>query len=175
MASDRQTLLAKANASAKHNLMSVGGCADAPVDVDTAGNADGKRPCLGNGKTVLMTTSTQADFVECRREVIIRNGLVSRGYYQEWPSSSSCCGQGNQENMARLNLPQATWIETFLEGVTDKSTGLPLFSELVWFVYKVSGVMCSPSACEHYWSIEGWITEVVIDESVDEEEEEPEA
>ena len=64
----------------------------------------------------------------------------------------------DQENMARLNLPQATWIETFLEGVTDKSTGLPLFSDfadnLTWFVYKVSGVMCSASACEHYWSIE---------------------
>jgi len=44
-----------------------------------------------------------------------------------------------------------------LEGVADKSTGLPLFSEFVWFVYKVSGVMCSASACEHYWSIEGWI------------------
>ncbi len=29
-----------------------------------------------------------------------------------------------------IKLPQATWIETFLEGVTDKSTGLPLFSEL---------------------------------------------
>jgi hypothetical protein len=40
----------------------------------------------------------------------------------------------DQENMGRLNLPQATWIETFLEGVTDKSTGLPLFSELAWFV-----------------------------------------
>jgi hypothetical protein len=35
-----------------------------------------------------------------------------------------------------LKLPQATWISTFLEGVTDKSTGLPLFSELVWFEYK---------------------------------------
>jgi hypothetical protein len=56
-----------------------------------------------------------------------------------------------------LKLPQATWIETFLEGVTDKNTGLPLFSELVWFVYKVSGVMCSASVCEHFWSIEGWI------------------
>ncbi len=105
------------------------------------------------------------------------------------------------------------------KGVTDKSTGLPLFSELVWFVYKVSGVMCSASPCEHnYWSIEGWIhsqrrnrldqnliqklveklvrahtdlvmreslddtlrdllpwdIELVIDESVDEKEEEPE-
>ena len=35
-----------------------------------------------------------------------------------------------------LKLPQETWISTFLEGVTDKNTGLPLFSELVWFEYK---------------------------------------
>ena len=75
MANDRQTLLAEANASVKRNLMSVGGCADTPVDVDTAGNADGKRPCLGNGQTVLMRTSTQAEFVECWSESIIRNGL----------------------------------------------------------------------------------------------------
>jgi hypothetical protein len=78
--------------------------------------------------------------------------------------------------------------------------------------HKVSGVMCSASVCEHYWSIEGWIhcqrtfdqklvgklvhthtnlvlrdslddtlrhllpwdIEYVIDESVDEQEEEPE-
>ncbi len=60
-----------------------------------------------------------------------------------------------------MKLPQATWIETFLEGVTDKSTGLPVFKELVWFTYKVSGVMCDPmcsaSEGEHCWSIEGWI------------------
>ena len=56
-----------------------------------------------------------------------------------------------------MKLPQATWIETFVEGVTDKSTGLPIFKELAWFMYKVSGVMCSASACEHCWSIEGWI------------------
>ena len=56
-----------------------------------------------------------------------------------------------------MKLPQATWIETFLEGVTDKSTGLPIFKELAWFAYKVCGVMCSASACEHCWSIEGWI------------------
>ena len=48
-----------------------------------------------------------------------------------------------------LKLPQATWIVTFVEGVTDKRTGLPLFSELVWFAYKVSGVMCSVSVCDH--------------------------
>jgi len=56
-----------------------------------------------------------------------------------------------------LRLSQVTWISTFLEGSTDTSTGLPLFSELVWFVYKVSGVMCSSSVCENCWSIEGWI------------------
>ena len=111
-----------------------------------------------------------------------------------------------------LKLPQATWIATFVEDVTDKSTGLPLFSVIVWF--EVSGVMCSVSVCEHCWSIEGWIhsqrrnrfdqklveklvhthtnlvlreslddalcnllpwdTELVIDEPVDEQEEEPE-
>jgi hypothetical protein len=36
-------------------------------------------------------------------------------------------------------------------------TGLPLFSELSWFTYKVTGVMYSTSVCENYWSIEGWI------------------
>ncbi len=44
-----------------------------------------------------------------------------------------------------------------MEIVTDKSTGLPLFSDLVWFACKVSGVMCSSSVCDHCWSIEGWI------------------
>ncbi len=56
-----------------------------------------------------------------------------------------------------MKLPRATWIETFVEGVTDKSTGLPIFKELAWFAYKVSGVMCLESTCEHCWSIEGWI------------------
>jgi len=113
-----------------------------------------------------------------------------------------------------LKLPQATWIATFVESVTDKSTGVPLFSDLAWFAYKVSGVMCSASVCEHCWSVEGWIhsqrrnrldqklveklvrahtnlvlreslddtlrhllpwdIELVIDEPVDEQEEEPE-
>jgi hypothetical protein len=63
----------------------------------------------------------------------------------------------DEENMRMLNLPQTTWIATILEGVTDKNTGLPLFSEFVWFVYKVIGVMYSVSVYDHYWSIEGWI------------------
>jgi hypothetical protein len=51
MASDKKTLLAEANVSAKRNLISVGCCADTSVYVDAAGNTDGKRPCLGNGQT----------------------------------------------------------------------------------------------------------------------------
>ena len=51
MVSDKKTLVAEANASAKRNLISVGGCADTPVHVDAVGNADGKLPCLGNGQT----------------------------------------------------------------------------------------------------------------------------
>ncbi len=62
-----------------------------------------------------------------------------------------------------LKLPPATWIATFVEGVTDKSTGLPLFSELVWFTYKVSGVMCSvsPYGFTLSWGIV-WMTHYVI-------------
>ena len=55
--------------------MSVGDCVDTPVDLVAGGIADGKRPCLGNGQTVLMRTLTQAEFVECWSEAIIRNGL----------------------------------------------------------------------------------------------------
>ena len=50
-ASDKNTLLQEADASAKRNLISVGGCADTPLDLAAGGNADGKRPCLGNGQT----------------------------------------------------------------------------------------------------------------------------
>ena len=75
MVSDKNTLLQEAAASAKRNLISVGGCADTPLDLAAGGNADGKRPCLGNGQTVLMRTPTQAEFVECWSEAIIRNGL----------------------------------------------------------------------------------------------------
>ena len=45
--------------SRKHNLMSVGGCTDTPLDLVAGGNADGKRPCLGNGQNVMMRTPHQ--------------------------------------------------------------------------------------------------------------------
>ena len=45
-----------------------------------------------------------------------------------------------------IKLPQATWITTFLEGVTDKSTGLPIFKELVWFI-RDQGLWCQGLWC----------------------------
>jgi hypothetical protein len=51
---------------------------------------------------------------------------------------------------------QSVWIQTFLEGVTDNDN-TPIFDALAWFAYKLSGVICSASACEHCWSIAGWI------------------
>jgi hypothetical protein len=50
MAIGKKTLLTVVNTSAKRNLLSVGGCADTPVHVDTAGNTDGNHPCLGNAQ-----------------------------------------------------------------------------------------------------------------------------
>jgi hypothetical protein len=35
-----------------------------------------------------------------------------------------------------MKFPPKTWIETFVEGVTDKRTGLTIFKEFVWFTYK---------------------------------------
>jgi hypothetical protein len=75
MVRDKNTLLQEEDASAKRKLMSVGGCADTPLDLVATGNVDGKRLCLDNGQTVLMRTPTQAEFVECWIETIIRNGL----------------------------------------------------------------------------------------------------
>jgi hypothetical protein len=40
-----------------------------------------------------------------------------------------------------MKFSQTTSIETFVDDVTDKSTGLPISKELVWFMYKGSGVM----------------------------------
>jgi hypothetical protein len=77
MVRDKNTLLQEVVVSSKRNLMSVGGCSDTPLDLVSGGNNNGKRPCLGNGQTVLMRTSTQAEFVECWIETIIRNGLCS--------------------------------------------------------------------------------------------------
>jgi hypothetical protein len=59
MTSDKKTYLEATDASARCKLMSVGGHTDTPVDLVAAGNADAKRPCVGNGQTVLIRTPTQ--------------------------------------------------------------------------------------------------------------------
>ena len=84
MTRDKKTLFEAADASAQCKLMSVGGHGDTPVDLVAAGNADARRPCLGNGQTVLMRTPTQAEFVECWSEAIIRTGIppaVDGGFF----------------------------------------------------------------------------------------------
>ncbi len=47
------------------------------------------------------------------------------------------------------------WITVSI--VTDNIVYVVWIILMVWFAYKVSNVMCSASACEHCWSIEGWI------------------
>ncbi len=55
-------------------------------------------------------------------------------------------------------LPQVTWIETFLEEVTDQNTDYPYFRSLSCSCTRTrSLVSCSQYHGEHYWSIEGWI------------------
>jgi hypothetical protein len=83
-----------------------------------------------------------------------------------------------------MKRSQATWIETFVEGVTDKSTGLPIFKELVWF--KLHQKLVEKLVCAHtnlvlreslddpLHHLLPWDIELIIDEPVDESEEEPE-
>jgi hypothetical protein len=46
--------------------------------------------------------------------------------------------------------------KTFMQDVMDEQ-GQVLFDNLAWFAKKLCSVMTSTSACEHMWSIEGWI------------------
>ena len=43
-----------------------------------------------------------------------------------------------------------------MQDVMDEK-GQVLFDNLAWFAKKLCSVMTSASACEHMWSIEGWI------------------
>jgi hypothetical protein len=49
-----------------------------------------------------------------------------------------------------------SWVKTFMQDVMDEK-GQVLFDNLGWFPKKLCSVMTSASACEHMWSIEGWI------------------
>ncbi len=78
-----------------------------------------------------------------------------------------------------LNLPQATWITTFVEGVTDKSTGSQrrnrLDQKLVEKLFRVhTNLMMRESLDDSLRNLIPWDIDLVIDESVDEQEEEPE-
>ncbi len=55
-----------------------------------------------------------------------------------------------------MNRSQQSWVKTFIQDVMDEQ-GQVLFGNLTWFVKKLCSVMTSASACEHMWSIEGWI------------------
>jgi hypothetical protein len=62
-------------------------------------------------------------------------------------------GAFTQRNM---NRSQQSWVKTFMQDVMDEKAQ-DLFDNLVWFTKKLCSVMTSVSACEHMWSIEGWI------------------
>jgi hypothetical protein len=62
-------------------------------------------------------------------------------------------GAFTQRNM---NRSQQSWVKTFMQDVMDEK-GQALFDNLAWFAKKLCSVMTSASACEHMWSIEGWI------------------
>ena len=56
-----------------------------------------------------------------------------------------------------LALRPEVWIQTFMKGVSLQPGGPTLYNDLAWFACKVLRIVCSASACEHSWSIEGWI------------------
>ena len=61
---------------------------------------------------------------------------------------------GQDKNMP--NRSQQSWVKTFMQDVMDEK-GQVLFDNLAWFAKKLCSVMTSASACEHMWSIAGWI------------------
>ncbi len=63
-----------------------------------------------------------------------------------------------------MKLPQATWIETFVEDVTDKITGLPILKELAWFVNTVHQKILEKLVRTHTNLVLGrvWMTTFII-------------
>ena len=55
-----------------------------------------------------------------------------------------------------MKRSQQSWVKTFMQDVMDEN-GQVLFDHLTWFAKKLCLVMTIASACEHMWSIEGWI------------------
>jgi hypothetical protein len=67
-------------------------------------------------------------------------------------------GDFTQRNM---NRSQQSWLKMFIQHVMYEK-GQVLFDNLAWFAKKLCSVMTSASACEHMWSIEGWIHNIHI-------------
>jgi hypothetical protein len=65
---------------------------------------------------------------------------------------SECIGKTQPDFGWRL----CSWMYSIIL-MTRSRTTVVILSPPQWFTYKVSGVMCSVSVCEHCWSIEGWI------------------
>jgi len=154
MASDKNTLLQEAAASAKRKLISVGGCADTPLDLAAGGNADGKRPCLGNGQTVLMKTPTQAEFVECWSEAIIRNGLppalVDDPLFRKALVTTSrmgqtavCMGKGTALGKRDTTLPHRHTFTRKIIPATDKRLDEENMARLKSKMKKIGGTIMS--------------------------------
>jgi hypothetical protein len=98
MANNKKTLLAETTASAKRNLLSVGGHSHTPVDLIAVGNTDTKRPY---GQTVLIRIPTQAEFVECWSETIIRTLVTTSRIGQ----TAVCMGKGTALEKRDTTLP----------------------------------------------------------------------
>jgi hypothetical protein len=130
LTSDKKTLLEAATASVKRNLMSVGGHAGTPVDLVATGNADVKRSCLGNVQTVLMRTPTQAEFVECWSEAIIRTGIppsvVDNPLFRKtlvitsrMGQTAVCMDKGTALGKKDTTLPKRTYYSKPIKGLDE--------------------------------------------------------
>jgi hypothetical protein len=104
---------------------------DTPVDLVAAGNTDAKRPCLGNGRTVVMRTPTQTEFVECWSESIIRTGIppavVDDPLFRKtlvitshMGQTTVCMGKGTSLGKKDTTLPHRHTFTRNIILVTDK-------------------------------------------------------
>jgi hypothetical protein len=57
-----------------------------------------------------------------------------------------------------IQRSQESWVKMYMDSkdITD-SNGRASLNNLTWFAKKLCSVMTSASACEHMWSIAGWI------------------
>jgi hypothetical protein len=147
MQCDKKTLLSDADASKKdalkkRNLLLVGGHADNTVEVCGEGNADGKRPCLGKGQTMLTKPPSQAEFEECWSEAIIKNGLSpslvddrkALVTTARMGQSGVCMGKGTALGKRDTTLPRRDTFSRKIIPATDKRLDEEGMTRLVYVV-----------------------------------------